>query len=49
VADDSNEIPAAQTLIDRLDLDGKLVVLDALHTQTLTAQKLHFEQGADYV
>ncbi len=49
VADDSNEIPAAQTLIDRLELDGKLVVLDALHTQTLTAQKLHFEQGADYV
>ena len=51
VADHSNEIPAAQTLIDRLDvdLDGKLVVLDALHTQTLTAQKLHFERGADYV
>ena len=51
VADHSNEIPAAQTLIDRLDvdLDGKLVVLDALHTQTLTAQKLHFDRGADYV
>ena len=51
VADKSNEIPAAQTLIDRLnlELDGKLVVLDALHTQDLTAQKLHFERGADYV
>ena len=49
VADSSNEIPAAQTLIDRLDLDGKLVTLDALHTQDLTAQKLHFERGADYV
>jgi hypothetical protein len=49
VAGHSNEIPAAQTLIDRLDLDGKLVVLDALHTQDLTAQKLHFERGADYV
>lgn len=51
VADKSNEIPAAQTLIERLnvDLDGKLVVLDALHTQDLTAQKLHFERGADYV
>lgn len=49
VADKSNEIPAAQTLIDRLDLDGKLVVLDALHTQDLTAQKLYFERGADYV
>lgn len=49
VADQSNEIPAAQTLIERLDLDGKLVVLDALHTQDLTAQKLFFERGADYV
>ena len=49
VADKSNEIPAAQTLIDRLELDGKLVVLDALHTQDLTAQKLFFERGADYV
>lgn len=49
VADQSNEIPAAQTLIDRLDVDGKLVVLDALHTQHLTAQKLHFDRGADYV
>ena len=51
VADHSNEIPAAQILIDRLgpQLDGKLVVLDALHTQTLTAQKLPFDCGADYV
>ena len=49
VAVKSNEIPAAQTLIDRLELDGKLVVLDALHTQDLTAQKLFFERGADYV
>ena len=51
VADKSNEIPAAQKLIDGLnvELDGKLVVLDALHTQDVTAQKLHFERGADYV
>ncbi len=51
VADKSNEIPAAQTLVERLgpQLDGKLVVLDALHTQDRTAQKLHFECGADYV
>jgi predicted transposase YbfD/YdcC len=48
VADKRNEIAAAQTLIDRLDLEGKLVVLDALHTQDLTAQKLFFERGADY-
>jgi len=52
VTENSNEIPAAQTLIERLGperLDGKLVVLDALHTQDVTAQKLHFECGADYV
>lgn len=52
VAKKSNEIPAAQLLVDRLgptQLDGKRVVLDALHTQDVTAQKLHFECGADYV
>ncbi len=51
VADQSNEIPAAQKLIDKLNiaLDDKLVVLDALHTQDRTAQKLHFECGANYV
>lgn len=52
VTEKSNEIPAAQILIDRLgpaQLDGKLVVVDALHTQDLTAQKLHFECGADYL
>jgi hypothetical protein len=48
---ESNEIPAAQKLLDRLDLDldDKLIVLDAMHTQTLTAQKIHHERGADYV
>ena len=52
VTEKSNEIPAAQTLVDRLgpaQLDSKLVVVDALHTQDVTAQKLHFECGADYL
>jgi len=49
VSDKSNEIPAAQRLVDRLELDGKSVVLDALHTQDRTAQKLVFERGAHYV
>jgi hypothetical protein len=49
VADKSNEIPAAQSLLDRQDVEGKLVVLDALHTQDLTAQKIVFEKGGDYV
>lgn len=49
VADKSNEIPAAQELLDRQDVEGKLVVLDALHTQDLTARKIVFEKGGDYV
>ena len=49
VADKSNEIPAAQALLDRQNLEGKLVVLDALHTQDVTAQKIVFERGGDYV
>ena len=44
----SNEIPAARELIDRLDLTGRLVGLDALHTQQETAIKLVLEAGADY-
>lgn len=49
VADKSNEIPAAQALLDRQNVEGKLVVMDALHTQDRTAQKIVFEQGGDYV
>jgi hypothetical protein len=49
VADKSNEIPAAQALLDRQDVEGKLVVMDAMHTQDLTAQKIVFERGGDYV
>lgn len=47
--DKTNEIPVARTLIDRLDLEGRLVGLDALHTQTETACKLIQEAGADYM
>jgi hypothetical protein len=49
VANKSNEIPAAQALLDRQNLEGKLVVMDALHTQDVTAQKIVFERGGDYV
>lgn len=49
VADKSNEIPAAQALLDRQDVEGKVVVMDAMHTQDLTAQKIVFERGGDYV
>jgi hypothetical protein len=49
VADKSNEIPAARDLFERLDLDGKAVSLDALHTQAETARALVLEHGADYL
>ena len=49
VADKSNEIPAARVLFPRLDLDGKMVSLDALHTQADTARALVLEHGADYL
>lgn len=48
VEDKSNEIPAARKLFGKLDLDGKLVSLDALHTQRQTARELVLEHGADY-
>ena len=47
--DKTNEIPIARVLIDRLDLEGRLVGLDAMHTQTETACKLIQEAGADYL
>ena len=49
VAEGSNEIPAAQTLLRRLDLDGALVTADAMHTQTETARIIVQEKGADFL
>jgi hypothetical protein len=49
VAEGSNEIPAAQALLRRADLEGALVSADALHTQTETAQIIVQERGADYL
>ena len=45
----SNEIPAARQVLRRLDLAGKLVITDALHTQVETGQQILFEQGGDYL
>lgn len=44
----SNEIPAVRTLLAGFDLEGVVVTVDAMHTQTDTAQ-LIVEAGGDYV
>lgn len=45
----TNEIPVAQKLFPDLDLKGRLVSLDALHTQTQTARDIVLEGGGDYL
>ena len=45
----SNEIPAARELLEKIDVRGKTVVFDALHTQHETARAVVFEGGGDYV
>lgn len=47
--DKSNEIPAARQVIGQLDLTGKTVLVDALHTNVPTAQQILYQQGGDYV
>jgi hypothetical protein len=49
VSDKTNEIPVARELFKKVDVCGRLVGLDALHTQTETAQDLVLEHGGDYV
>ena len=49
VKDKSNEIPAARKLFGKLELDGKLVSLDAMHTQRQTGRELVIEHGANYI
>jgi hypothetical protein len=45
----TNEIPVARALMSRLDLEGRLVGLDALHTQQETAREIVQEAGGDYL
>ena len=49
VARKSNEIPAGQTLLDRLELDGTIALMDALHTQVQTAHTIVQEGGGHFV
>ena len=44
----TNEIPTARTLIERLDLQGKMTQLDGMHTQHQTVQQILYEKGGDY-
>ena len=45
----SNEIPAARQVLAPLNLGGKVVLADALHTQDETARQILHQQGGDYV
>lgn len=45
----TNEIPMAPELFKRLDLQGRFVSLDALHTQDETARALALESGAHFL
>jgi hypothetical protein len=45
----SNEIPAARAQMAKVELNGKTVLADALHTQDQTAQQILFEGGGDYL
>lgn len=49
VAQKSNEIPAVQAVLRRVDLDGSLVTADAMNTQTETARIVVQEKGGDYL
>ena len=44
-----NEIPAARRLLARIPITGRLVSLDAMHTQHQTAGQIVIEAGADYL
>lgn len=49
VDEKSNEITHVDTLLDQIELDGKVVSADAMHTQRRTAHYLVQQRGADYV
>jgi hypothetical protein len=49
VEEKSNEIPAARKLLGRIDIEGRFVSLDALHTQQKTARSVVLEGGGDYL
>jgi hypothetical protein len=45
----TNEIPVARRMLESLDLQGRIIAADALHTQTQTARMIVMEKGGDYL
>jgi hypothetical protein len=45
----TNEIPVARQLLEPLDIQGCIVIGDALHTQAETARMIVMDKGADYL
>jgi hypothetical protein len=45
----TNEIPCVRTLLEPLEIEGRVITLDALHTQKDTARFITEEKGADYL
>lgn len=45
----TNEIIAARKLIEKVEVSGRLICLDALHTQVETAAQIVQEAGGDYL
>jgi len=46
---ETNEIPVARQMMEPLDLQGRIVVVAALHTQAETARLIVMEKGGDYL
>jgi predicted transposase YbfD/YdcC len=44
----TNEVPMATVVLDQIDLAGKIVTADALHTVTATANHIH-DHGGEFV
>lgn len=49
IQEGSNEIPAVQGVLRKIDLEGSLVTADALNTQSQTARIIVQEKGGDYL
>jgi hypothetical protein len=45
----TNEIPVARQLLEPLEIQGTIVIGDALHTQAETARMIVMDKGADYL